>query len=177
MAGISFKSFAGQNWTITPVNEPMPSSISNQTWLVVLTGVGILDLKGDRVDDWRREVLVIFPDIHAPLQYAVNRYSIPKPTAPNVGLALDLELWAPFAAVSGSLAGAGFSVDAWRPNTFLAAPDAFGKPARQIFTGINVDVAVTGGELHMGHDFPATLHTVSYHITLVGKIVFLLQNI
>jgi hypothetical protein len=179
MAGIGFKSFAGQNWVITPaalaVNEPKPTSISDQNWLVVLTGVGVLDLQGNNVNHCRREVLVFFPDINAPLQFAVNKYSIPKPAAPNVAPALDLELWAPFAAVSSTLSketgvvDAGFSVDAWRPNPFLATTDAFDKPVSQVFTGIDVDVAV--------RNTGATLHRVSYHITLVGKIVFLLQTV
>ncbi len=177
MAGIPFKSFAGQNWVITPVGEPKPASISDPKWLVVLTGVGVLDLQANKVDEWRREVLVIFPDIVSPLQYAVTKYSIPRPTPPNVGLALDLEQWAPFAAVSASEPNAGFAVDGWRPNPFLATTDAFDRPALKVFTGIDVDVAVTGGVFHLGEGFPATLHKVSYHITLMGRIVFLLQNV
>ena len=57
--------FAGQNWLITPaalaVNEAQPSSISDQKWLLVLTGVGLVDLQGNNVNDWRRENLSIFP--------------------------------------------------------------------------------------------------------------------
>jgi hypothetical protein len=57
--------FAGQNWLITPsalaVNEAQPSSIGDQKWLLVLTGVGLVDLQGNNVNDWRRESLSIHP--------------------------------------------------------------------------------------------------------------------
>jgi hypothetical protein len=67
MPGVTFSSFAGQNWLITPaalaVNEAKPSSIAQQSWLIQFSGVGILDLPGNNFDDWRREILTIFPDV------------------------------------------------------------------------------------------------------------------
>jgi hypothetical protein len=180
----SVLNFAGQNWLITPaalaVNERKPRNISDQKWLLVLTGVGIIDLRGNNPNDWRRETLIIYPDMQAPLQYAVNRYSIPKPVGLNTRPDLDLEQWAPFAAVSSIFnkdseiasqpprTDAGFAVDIWRPNSFFSTTDAGGKPVNNIFTGIAVDVAVRNQR--------ATLHRVSYHITLLGKIVFLVQS-
>jgi hypothetical protein len=172
---LSFNSFAGQNWLITPaalaVNEVKPSSISEQKWLLVLTGVGILDLKGNNPDDWRRETLVIFPDIGAPLQFAVDRFSIPRPVGQQTQPAFNLDQWAPFAAISAifdrdtGTVDAGYAVDIWRPNHFFDTADAGGNPVHNIFTGIAVDVAVRNDK--------AVLHRVSYHITLLGKIVFL----
>lgn len=183
MAPEHVSTFAGQNWLIAPaalaVNEAKPSSINDQKWLLVLTGVGIIDLRGN-ANDWRRETLIIYPDMQAPLQYAVNRYSIPKPVGLNTRPDLDLEQWAPFAAVSSIFnkdseiasqpprTDAGFAVDIWRPNSFFSTTDAGGKPVNNIFTGIAVDVAVRNQR--------ATLHRVSYHITLLGKIVFLVQS-
>lgn len=39
--------FAGQNWLITPaalaVNEPKPTSISDQIWVLMLSGVAIIN--------------------------------------------------------------------------------------------------------------------------------------
>ena len=85
MAGVSFSSFAGQNWLITPaalaVNEAKPATIADQRWFIQFSGVGILDLQGNNFDDWRREVLVIFPDVDAPLQFAISRHGIPVPTS------------------------------------------------------------------------------------------------
>ncbi|HEY6365233.1 MAG TPA: hypothetical protein VI585_10645 [Candidatus Binatia bacterium] len=57
--------FAGQNWLITPaalaVNEAPPQSISNQRWLLVLSGVAIADLQGNSEAQWLHETLVISP--------------------------------------------------------------------------------------------------------------------
>ena len=184
MAPERVSTFAGQNWLITPValavNEAKPSGISDQKWLLVLTGVGIIDLRGNNANDWRRETLIIYPDMQAPLQYAVNRYSIPRPVGLNTRPDLDLEQWAQFAGISSifnkdseiasetARTDAGFAVDVWRPNPFFSTTDAGGRPANNVFTGIAVDVAV--------RNHRATLHRVSYHITLVGKIVFLVQS-
>lgn len=169
--------FAGQNWTITPealaVNEPKPANISAQKFLVVLTGVGIIDLQGNNPNDWRRETASIFPDIVAPLNFAINKYGIPRPVGLNTVPAMDLELWAPFAAVSSVFeresggVDAGFAVDVWRPSPFFHTTDAGGQPLNNVFTGIDVDVAVRNNN--------ATLHRVSYHITLLGRIVFLVS--
>ncbi len=171
--------FAGQNWTITPealaVNEPKPANISAQKFVVVLTGVGIIDLQGNNPNDWRRETASIFPDIAAPLNFAINKYGIPRPVGLNTAPAITLEQWAPFAAVSSTLAtqlggvNAGFAVDVWRPSPFFQTTDAGGQSVNNIFTGIDVDVAVRNNT--------ATIHRISYHITLVGRIVFLVSTI
>ena len=170
---VQFTSFAGQNWTITPaalaVNETRPSTISDQTWVVVFTGVGILDLRGNNANDWFREILHIFPNITAPLQHAIDKYSIPRPVGLNTAAHIELDQWAPFAAVSSTFEedtnDAGFAVDVWRPNPFFSAVDASGTPRNRLFTGILVDLAVRNNR--------AVMHRVSYHFTLIGKIVFL----
>ena len=45
MAAVSFSTFAGQNWLITPValavNEPRPPSIVDQKWHIEFSGVGV----------------------------------------------------------------------------------------------------------------------------------------
>lgn len=170
---LSFQSFAGQNWLITPsalaVNEAKPSSIKDQKFLLVLTGVGILNLQGNNPHDWRRENLVIVPDVDASLQFAVNRFSIPKP--PGSINAFDVDQITPFAAISSSFdkesgsVDAGYAVDVWRPNHFINTTDTAGKPAHKVFTGISVDLAVRNNK--------AVIHRVSYQITLLGRIVFL----
>jgi hypothetical protein len=170
--------FAAQNWLITPtalaLNEPKPNSISDQSWLVTLTGVCIVDLKGNSANDWRRETLSIFPDINAPMEFAVNKYSIPKPVGINIRPALNLEQWAEFATISAifekdsGATDAGFGVDDWRLNPLFSGTSPGDKPAHKVFTGILVDAVVRNNK--------ATLHRVSYHITLLGKIVFFEHN-
>ena len=165
-------SFAGQNWTITPealaVNEAKPS-ITAQKFILELTGVAIIDLKGNLPHDWRRETVNVIPDYTTPLTFAANKYAIPQP--PNTLINIDLEQWAPFAAVSSGFemqnggVDVGFAVDVWRPTPFLHTTDAEGHHLDHVFQGIDVDVAVRNTN--------ATLHRISYHITLIGRIVFL----
>lgn len=175
---ITFKSFAGQNWLITPaalaVNESRPNSILQQQWLLVLTGVGIVDLRGNNVNDWRREILTIFPDVVAPMEHAINKYSIPRPVGFNTTPAFNVDQIAPFAAVSAFLdedsgtVDAGFAVDRWRPSPFFSTSEAGGNPVKNIFTGVVADLAVRNNK--------AVMHRVSYHITLLGRIAFLVKS-
>lgn len=174
---IEVTSFAGQNWVITPaalaVNEAPPATIKDQKFLVVLSGVAMLNLKGTSTSQWRQETVLILPDVQAPMLYAINRYGIPTPPGAN-GLNyltnMQLEHWAPFAGLSSiynkdESDNSGFAVDVWRPNPFSSGQDAFtNAPLNNLFTGIQVDVAV--------RDTDAWLYLLSYHITLIGKIVF-----
>jgi hypothetical protein len=171
--------FAGQNWLITPaalaLNEPKPNTINDQSWLITLTGVCIVDLIGNNANDWRRETVLIFPDINAPMKFAINKYSIPKPVGVNVKPAFNLEEWAEFAAISSvfekdsGATDAGYGIDVWRLNPFFSGVSLGGKPAHQVFTGIQADAVVRNNK--------ATLHRISYHITLLGKIVFFESNV
>ena len=165
--------FAGQNWLITPaalaVDEARPRNISGQKWLLVLSGVAITDFKGNSPAHWLPETLMIRPDVSSPLNYAVDKYSIPRPS-------LDYPVWfqveqgIPFAAISSIFnqnqsVNSGFSVNVWRPAPYNTGIDASsGAALNMLFTGIAVDVAV--------RDNDAWLYRVSYHITLLGKIVF-----
>jgi hypothetical protein len=169
--------FAGQNWLITPaalaVNEPKPQSISNQNWLLVLSGVTIINLQGNLASDWLRQTITILPDVPSPLQWAINRWSIPVPQNPNDPFipVFSLTEWVPFAAVSSTFnkssgsVDIGFAVDDWRPTPFIQTyKDQNNQPIGNVFTGINVDVAVINSN--------SNLQRVSYHITLLGKIAF-----
>jgi hypothetical protein len=169
--------FAGQNWLITPaataVNQVPPSHIHQQLWLLVLTGVAIVDLKGASTATWRRETVSIRPDLNAPLQFAIGRFGIPTPpgsSGANWWTGFKVEQWAPFAALSSVFnqnesINSGFAVDVWRPNPFFTAQDSFSNvPHTSLFSGIQVDVAV--------RDSDAWLHRLSYKITLLGKITF-----
>jgi hypothetical protein len=181
--------YAGQNWMINPaisaVNEPPPSSISDQKWMMVLTGVAILNetlpdgtfiegIRSNNPHDWRRLDVFIRPPgdasvsgLTSTLHMVVNRYGIPIERGEPI-FSLDWFGWAPFVTVSSFLdpsqptAGAGVAVDHWRPRPF-GATDANNVPIPNAYRGVFVDVAVFG---------QSVLHRISYNITLVGKIVF-----
>jgi hypothetical protein len=176
---ISVTAFAGQNWLVTPaalaVNQAPPQNVSRQNWILHLSGVTIPNLMGTSSTDWRRETLLITPDLRGPLNHAINNFSIPRPPG-NEGsqytVQFQVQQWAPFAAISSifdqnQAVNAGFAVDVWRPNPFATVTDAFSNQSRdRIFTGIQVDVAV--------RDSDAILHRVSYNISLLGQVVFAL---
>jgi hypothetical protein len=172
--------FAGQNWLITPaalaVGENLPASIHDQKFLLVLSGVVIADLEGNSGSQWLHETLSFLPDMagpqnSGPLNWAINRFAIPKPPGQNFSIGFSLEEWAPFASLSSIFnqdqsINSGFAVDVWRPTHFSTGTDAFThSPVGNIFTGVNVDVAV--------RDTDAWIFRVGYNITLLGKIVFL----
>jgi hypothetical protein len=178
--------FAGQNWLITPaalaVGESPPASIHEQKWLLVLSGVVIADLKGDNSGQWNHQTVSFIPDMagpddpsstSGPLNWAINRYSIPKPSgAPGAQylIRFSVEEWAPFVSPNaifnqGQSINSGFAVDAWRPNHFGNGLNLFThQHVNNLFTGINADLAV--------RDTDAWLYRLGYNITLLGKIVF-----
>jgi hypothetical protein len=179
---IEVTTFGGQNSLITPAahaaNEPPPRSISNQKWLLVLSGVGIVNMKGKTADDWLHDQVLIMPDMHGPLSYAISRFSIPRPPGTegtDYNVVFQPDQWAPFAGLSSVFdqeqsVNAGFAVDDWRPFHFSSGTDAFtGQPVGGIFTGILVDTAV--------RDVDAWLYRVGYNITLEGRIVFLANEL
>lgn len=174
---IEVTSFGGQNWLITPaalaVHEAPPANISAQKWLLMLSGVGIVNLKGETSNDWLRDTVHILPDLTGPEDYAINRYSIPRPTGTegaNYYTVFEVEQWSPFATINSIFdqnqsINAGFAVDDWRPSPFNTGTDAIsGAPVGNIFTGITADVAV--------RDSDAWLYRVGYNITLLGRIGF-----
>jgi hypothetical protein len=155
--------FPTENWTITPVEKP--TGTRESSWLMVLSGVGIVTLQGNVPNDYLRETLLIAPDIDSPMQYALAKYSAPQglhPLHEPAGrLAFLVDQWAPFAAISsfydaetGSSVHVGFAVDNWR----LHGSNAASQP----FSGIEVDIALLN---------KTVLYRVSYQITLVGRIV------
>jgi hypothetical protein len=171
--------FAGQNWLITPaalaVGEHPPASIHDQKFLLVLSGVVIANFQGNS-SQWVFDTLSFLPDMagpqnSGPLNWAIGRFSIPKPPGQSYSIAFSLEEWAPFASLSsifnqGQSINSGFAVDVWRPNHFATGTDAFThSPVGNIFTGVNVDVAIS--------DTDAVLYRIGYNVTLLGRIVFL----
>ena len=169
--------FAAQNWVFTPVanavGETPERDIRNQRWQLLLSGVVLLDLKGESGASWRRETLHIVPDMNGPAQQISSRYGLPL--SPGIigrdsFAAFQVEQIAPFATI-GSIfnqnhsVNSGFAVDVSRPHPFFSAQDVVTGTVRDnLFHGIQADVAV--------RDSDAFLYRVGYRITLVGRIVF-----
>jgi murein DD-endopeptidase MepM/ murein hydrolase activator NlpD/tetratricopeptide (TPR) repeat protein len=166
------KEYAGQNWLITPAalatNESPPASVTDQKWLLVLSGVAIIDLKGNS-SQWLRETVRINPNLIPPLIHAITHHNIPTPMV-SYTPRFQVEQWVPHSAPSSMFnrkhsVNSGFAVDVWRPHSFNTDTDAVtNAPIGNIFNGIQVDVAVS--------DIDAFLYRLSYHVTLLGKIKF-----
>ncbi len=167
-------SYAGQNWIMTPaafaVNETQPRSIADQKWMLILSGVAHLNLKGNG-PVWLKETVILNPDTFFPMTRTISTFNIPTP-APRPGYQprFQVEQWAPHATLStiynkGQSINSGFAVDVWRPNPFLSDRDIeTNATIDRIFNGIQVDVAVS--------DIDAFFYRISYHISLIGKIRF-----
>jgi hypothetical protein len=169
-------SILSQHWIITPTaiagSETIPP-IQDQTFLLVLSGVAVIDLKGVSNAQWLQETFSIRPSLTEPLDYAIAKYGITRPPG-DQGLTywtgFEVEQWAPYAGVSsmfnkGQSIDSGFAVNEWRLNPFLTGANALtNAPLGNVFAGVQVDVGV--------RDTDAWLHRVSYHVTAVGRIVF-----
>jgi len=174
--------FTGQNWLITPaVNLPgaattvssavHPTMSADQLWLLVLTGVVSLSFAGNNQQQWIGETVTISPDVQNPLNFALTSHGINRPPVAGITLGFNLEMWAPYAAISGvdapraDIVDSGFALNVWRPTHFDPnLVDSNGKPVPQVFQGINVDIAVRN---------TSVITAISYNIVLVGRIVFL----
>jgi len=179
------RDFAGQNWVITPAplaaGESRPTSIHDQKWLLILSGVVIADLRGEE-GEWGHQTVSFMPDMagsddpdstSGPLNWAINRYSISKPAgSPEIDylIRFSIEEWVPFVAPNAMFnesqsMNCGFAVDVWRPNHFGNGTDVLTNlPVNNIFSGINADLAV--------REKDAWLHRLGYRVALLGKIVF-----
>jgi len=131
--------FAGQNWLITPaalaVGENPPASIHDQKFLLVLSGAVMANLEGNSGLQWLHETLSFVPDMagpqnSGPLNWAINRFGIPKPAGQDFSIGFSLEEWAPFASLSSIFnqdqsINSGFAVDVWRPTHFSTGTEHF----------------------------------------------------
>jgi hypothetical protein len=188
MTGIDvfLDNFSGQNWLITPaalaVGERPPRTILDQKWLLVLSGVVEANLQGNSTSAWLNETVSFIPGNsvslgfglnEGPLNYAINHYSIPRPSTnpKDYDVVFSVQNWAPFACLSAIFdehqsIDAGYAVNVWRPRHFLTGvkyPDVT-QPINNVFTGVNVDVGV--------RDTDAKILKLSYNTTLLGTIAF-----
>jgi len=158
--------FGGQNWLIMPaaraVNEAAPANISRQRWLLVISGVTVINMQGRTSDDWLRDDIHILPDMRGPLDSAINQYGIPRPQGTeglNYEVGFQLRQWSPFAGLSSTFdqdqsVNAGFAVDGWRPSPFTFGIDAFS--GRQV-NGQQVDTIQVTPHQEFIHKTPLTV--------------------
>jgi hypothetical protein len=168
---------ACSNWLITPaalaINEAPPVEVREQKFMLVLTGVVVIDFAGQAPNwPWTHDTLHIRPDLDAPLGYAVNRHQIPTPTGePGLQYTREflVEQCAAFAGVAAFESSPdrviGAACDAWRPHHYETRTDAFtSAQLHPIFAGIDADLADRAVD--------GRIHRVNYHIALLGKVVF-----
>ena len=173
-------SYPAQNWLIVPspqgIDQPS-NPVSEQSFLMTLSGVANVNFKSAENGDWTRETFGLQPDMNSVLQFAIREFGIPVPAVPGStpSVAFQVSQWAPFTTINSifdkeTAINAGFAVDNFRPAPFSTVQDAkTGQPYNNIFSGIHVDLAV--------RDKNAFLYRVGYHITLRGKIRFFIPQI
>jgi hypothetical protein len=168
--------FARQNWTITPVGlagNETPSTIEDQRWNIVLTGMVNVNLKGTS-GEFLRETVLFTPDVGSAMRFAIQRYNIPVPPASFGGevaeTVFQVEQYALHTTIGSTrnedfAINTSYGVDLWRLNPSDVSKDAMTNAAiDKIFTGLQVDVTVS--------DIGGCLSSLSYHITLIGRIRF-----
>jgi hypothetical protein len=123
--------------------------------------VGEFTFTGNNPTNFIGETVRIVPEVQSPLASVLGSSSPQR-------LGFNLEMWAPFAALSSvryvSLSNnAGFALGTWRPTPFNPTMvDVNGNPVTQVFQGIDVDVLALSTTQLLG---------ITYNITLLGRIV------
>jgi len=155
--------WAATNWVSIPApwrvdRVPTPDQ---QQWLIVLTGVVLIDFQGQRTDDWRRDQFDLILDLRDPLKESGRQ------APPGSSLVFSVDQWAPYATINSIFdalqsVNAGYAVDSYRPLLADRQDPNLGSIPR-VFDGLEVDVAV--------RDTDAVILRVGYQVTLVGRIV------
>jgi hypothetical protein len=164
-----------QNYVFTPaalaVGQAPPKTISDQTWLMVLSGeVALTEVTGNG-PNWFQQTVQFSPDMSVPLGAAIEQYSIPKPPPTDINSTpcFTLQHWTLFVTLNSifdqdQAINAGFAVNTWSAN-LLSSEDVFtNQPLNNIFGGVFVDVAIS--------DVDAAIMRLGYHFTLLGNIRF-----
>src|SRR6202020_2323775 len=102
-----------QNGLIVPaalaVGQAPPKSITEQKWLLVLSGVVIADQRGDNSGGWNQQTVSFEADMgvpgatSGPLNWAIGQYGIPRPTGVagrDYLVRFALDEWSPFVSLS-----------------------------------------------------------------------------
>ena len=165
--------YVSQNWIISPaglpVNEAAPISVNNQQFVLILTGVAVIDYQGVN-SEWASDTVLLQPDIFAPVFYAVDKYQFSIPADVRYTPQFEVDQYALHATLSSiynkdESVNAGYAVDNWQAHPFVKDTDVItGASLSNLFSGVEVDVAVSDSDGH--------ILRLSYHITLLGKIRF-----
>jgi hypothetical protein len=176
----------GQNWLIVPATPLLPpGESSNQQWQLTLTGVYWLSFQGKTItnqqpspgEGWASSSELISPDTLTPLNFALQLYRIPIPTAAGTLFPVFNMKGspAPLVTVDGvfnlvdadivQYAGAGYVLDPWQAAT-IDSTDYQGNPVLQ-FQGV---VATIGARNRN------TIIRLSYNVTVLGQIAFMSEG-
>jgi hypothetical protein len=164
-----------QNYVFTPaalaVGQTPPKTISDQTWLMVLSGeVALTEVTGNG-PNWFQQTVEFSPNMSVPLEAAIEQYSIPTPPPTNVNstVCFALQHWTLFITLNSiydqdQAINAGFSANTWTANLGNSVDVFTNQPVNNIFESVFVDVAIS--------DVDAAILRLGYHFTLLGNIRF-----
>ena len=169
---INVTNYGVQSWLITPaayaVNETPPTDISDQRWLLMLSGVAEVNMEGTSTAAWQADQVFMLGagTIVPALDYAITQWGITQP--PETYPFFAVSLATPFAGLSkvfdaGESVNSGFAVNYWELPLNFGTNAVTGQQLENIFNG-TVEVGV--------RDNDAWLYSVGYNIALLGNIVF-----
>jgi hypothetical protein len=171
--------FSSQHWVITPaalaLTEATPPSISDQKWLLVLTGIAATEFtqRGTAFEHSPpTQTLRFVPEIKEPCDYVIGRYGLPKPPGDEglqYRLGFELENWSLFVTFAHTrnldADWDQFAIRRWRASPFRYGTDILSqREVTRIFDGVEVDFTVANQNTRW--------YGISYNITLLGRIVF-----
>jgi hypothetical protein len=95
-----------QNYVFTPaalaVGQTPPKTISDQTWLMVLSGeVALTEVTGNG-PNWFQQTVEFSPNMSVPLEAAIEQYSIPTPPPTDINSTpcFALQYWTLFVTLN-----------------------------------------------------------------------------
>jgi hypothetical protein len=164
-----------QNYVFTPaalaVGQAPPRTISDQTWLMVLSGeVALTEITGNG-PNWFGQTIQFSPDMSVSLSAAIEQYSIPTPPITDINSTpvFTLQHWSIFITLNSIFdadqsVNAGYAVNSWSANLLSSVDVLTNQPLNNIFGGVNVDVALS--------DVDAEILRLGFNFTLLGNIAF-----
>ncbi|MEA3011838.1 MAG: hypothetical protein QOD42_383 [Sphingomonadales bacterium] len=146
------------------------AALREQKWLLVLSGVALVNFEGTLANDWNHETLDLglASALAPPLDHIIGAHRIARPSRQHVA-SFQVEQAAPFAGLSaifgnGSPRQPGYAVDDWGVNLFTGTEAGTNASLRGLFAGLLVALAVRNRS--------AIIYRVSYTVSLLGRIRF-----
>jgi hypothetical protein len=146
------------SWIMVPA-----ATHASEKWLMTLSGIADINLRGVSTADWHHETFVLHLDWRSPAAFA-HGTSVP----PGQELFFEVEQWAPFAALSsvydaGHSLDAGFAVDSCVPRLERRAEYGTDAVHTNLFEGLEIAAGV--------RDADAYLFKIAFQVTLLGRLV------